>query len=144
MFSLRNVSHFVGLPINLTHSDMSAQVRKAAVKILCRGLPSTISVNLRLPQFSRNHAPRLILSVHRQAWSFHQRANPACCVATAHSVWICDGRDNTWVFVWAFWADGELCDWNTMQDLPKYKILFLFSFFFFFFFCDNRPSCLST
>lgn len=32
----------------------------------------------------------------------------------ARGMWICDGRDNTWVFVWVFWADAELCDWNTI------------------------------
>lgn len=30
---------------------------------------------------SHTHTPRLILSIHRQAWSFHQQANLACCVA---------------------------------------------------------------
>lgn len=68
---LRNVSHFVALPINLTHSDTLAQVKEGSSENPLQKTPpptaSTISVSLRLAQFSRNHAPRLILSVHRQA-----------------------------------------------------------------------------
>lgn len=82
VFCLRNLSFFVSSAINRTHCETAAQVRMAVVKILCRK-NSTISVNLRPAQFSHNHALRLILSVHRQAWSFHRRANLAHCVATA-------------------------------------------------------------
>ncbi len=83
MFWLCNFSRFAGLPVNPKHPDTVAQVRRWALQILCRGLfLSTLSVSLRLAQFSHCHASRLILSVHRQAWSFHQRANLAHCVAT--------------------------------------------------------------
>lgn len=55
-----------GKLFNLSHPlDMVAQVKLKKSSVM--DSPSTISVNRRLAQFSHSDAPRLILSVHRQA-----------------------------------------------------------------------------
>lgn len=61
-----NSSDIVGTLFNLSHPpDMVAQVKLQKSSVM--DSPSTISVSRRLAQFSHSDAPRLILSVHRQA-----------------------------------------------------------------------------